>query len=120
MAENYITCQAEKGSINISEDVLVSMVRTAINEIDGVASLSNNAGTELAELLGIKSASKGLKVQIKDGVITVDTIIMVRYGCNVVSVAKEVQDKVTAAVESMTGMGSPVVNVHVSGVAFDK
>ena len=45
---------------------------------------------------------------------------MVRYGCNVVSVAKEVQDKVTSAVESMTGMGSPVVNVHVSGVAFDK
>lgn len=59
-------------------------------------------------------------MQINDGVITVDTIIMVRYGCNVVSVAKEVQDKVTAAVESMTGMGSPVVNVHVSGVAFDK
>ena len=73
-----------------------------------------------AELLGIKSASKGVKVQINDGVITVDAIIMVRYGCNVVSVAKEVQDKVTSAVESMTGMGSPVVNVHVSGVAFDK
>ena len=117
MGENYITCQAEKGSINISEDVLLSMVRAVINEIDGVASIVNNAGTEL---LGIKSASKGVKVQINDGVITVDAIIMVRYGCNVVSVAKEVQDKVTSAVESMTGMGSPVVNVHVSGVAFDK
>ena len=53
MGENYITCQAEKGSINISEEVLVSMVRAAINEIDGVASLANNAGNELAELLGI-------------------------------------------------------------------
>ena len=80
MGENYITCQAEKGSINISEEVLVSMVRAAINEIDGVASLANNAGNELAELLGIKSATRGLKVQINDGVITVDTIIMVRYG----------------------------------------
>ena len=45
---------------------------------------------------------------------------MVRYGSNVVSVAKQVQDAVTGAVESMTGMGAPVVNVHVSGVAFDK
>ncbi len=61
-----------------------------------------------------------MKVQIKDGVITVDVIIMVRYGSNVVSVAKQVQDAVTGAVESMTGMGAPVVNVHVSGVAFDK
>ena len=45
---------------------------------------------------------------------------MVRYGSNVVGVAQQVQDAVTAAVESMTGMGTPVVNVHVSGVAFDK
>ena len=49
MGENYITCKEEKGSINISEDVLVSMVRAAVNEIDGVASLVNNAGAELAE-----------------------------------------------------------------------
>lgn len=41
MGENYITCQAEKGSINISEDVLLSMVRAVINEIDGVASIVN-------------------------------------------------------------------------------
>ena len=120
MGENYITSKDEKGSINISEDVLVSMVRAAVNEIDGVASLVNNAGAELAELLGIKSPGKGVKVQINDGVITVDVIIMVRYGSNVVSVAKQVQDTVTGAVESMTGMGAPVVNVHVSGVAFDK
>ena len=30
------------------------------------------------------------------------------------------QESVTSAVESMTGMGKPIVNVHVSGVAFDK
>lgn len=120
MAENYITCQQDNGSINISEDVVVSMVRAVINEIDGVASLTNNTGAELAELLGIKSPAKGVKVQIRDGVMNIDTIIMVRYGCNIVSVAKQVQDTVTSAVESMTGMGSPVVNVHVSGVAFDK
>ena len=59
-------------------------------------------------------------VQIEDGKMTVDVIIMVRYGCNVVGVAQQVQDAVTQAVESMAGMGTPVVNVHVSGVAFDK
>ena len=120
MGENYITCQGEKGSINISEDVLYSMVRAAGGEIDGVAALSNNAGAELAELLGIRNVGKGVKVQIADGQITVDIIIMVRYGENVVGVAKQVQEAVTGAVESMTGMGTPIVNVHVSGVAFDK
>ena len=39
MPENYITCQDEKGSINISEDVVAAMVRAAITEVDGVAVL---------------------------------------------------------------------------------
>ena len=114
MPENYITCQDEKGSINISEDVVAAMVRAAITEVDGVAGIATSAGTELAELLGIKSAAKGIKVQM------VDTIITVRYGCSVVAVARAVQESVTSAVESMTGIGKPIVNVHVSGVAFDK
>ena len=67
MPENYITCQDEKGSINISEDVVAAMVRAAITEVDGVAGIATSAGTELAELLGIKSAAKGIKVQIVDG-----------------------------------------------------
>ena len=120
MPENYITCQDEKGGINISEDVVAAMVRAAITEVDGVAGIATSAGTELAELLGIKSAAKGIKVQIVDGTMTVDTIITVRYGCSVVAVARAVQESVTSAVESMTGIGKPIVNVHVSGVAFDK
>lgn len=120
MAENYITCQDDRGSINISEDVIVSMVRTAINEVEGVAALTQPAGAELAEILGIKSASKGLKVQFIDGKITIDAVIMVRYGFNVVSVAQQVQEAVTVAIESMTGIEKPQVNVHVSGVAFEK
>lgn len=80
MPENYITCQDEKGSINISEDVVAAMVRAAITEVDGVAGVATSTGTELAELLGIKSAAKGIKVQIVDGTMTVDTIITVRYG----------------------------------------
>ena len=32
MGENYITCQAEKGSINISEEVITSVVKSAIGD----------------------------------------------------------------------------------------
>ena len=33
---------------------------------------------------------------------------------------KAVQNAVTTAVQDMTGVGKPVVNVHISGVAFEK
>ena len=120
MGDNYISCKAENGSINISEDVISTMVRTAITEIDGVAGISNTAGAELAELIGIKTVSKGIKIQIVDDTIKVDAVILVRYGCNIVNVAKEVQNSVTEAVQAITGIDKAEVNVHVSGVAFEK
>ncbi len=120
MGENYITCQEENGSINISEEVISSMVRAAISEVEGVAGLSNTYGAEIAELIGLKSLSKGVKVQFTDGKIIVDTIITVTYGCNVVAVAKAVQEKVMNAVQAATGLENAAVNVHVSGIAFDK
>lgn len=120
MGDNYISCKAENGSINISEDVISTMVRTAITEIDGVAGISNTAGAELAELIGIKTVSKGIKVQIVDDTIKVDAVILVRYGCNIVNVAKEVQNSVTEAVQAITGIDKAEINVHVSGVGFEK
>ena len=120
MGENYITCQEQLGSINISEDVINSMVRTAITEVDGVAGLSNTAGAELAERFGLKTVARGVKVQFVESRIVVDAIITVMYGRNIVNVAKTVQEKVMSVVQSTTGIENAEVNVHVSGVAFEK
>ena len=120
MGENYITCQEEKGSINISEEVINGVIRSAVSEVEGVAGLSNTAGAELAELIGFKTISKGVKVQFIDGKIIVDVIINVVYGCNIMNVAKNVQERVMSIVQATTGIEQAEVNVHVSGIAFDK
>lgn len=120
MAENYITCREKNGSINISEDVIAGMVRNAVLEVEGVASLANTAGAEISELLGIRTLSKGVKVQFADGKVMVDTILTVSYGSSVLKVARAVQEKVQAAVQATTGLEQVEVNVHVTGIAFDK
>ena len=117
MSENYISCKAENGSINISEEVISAMVRTAVTEVDGVAAISNTTTGEIAELIGIKSMSKGITVQIIDDTVKVD---LVRYGCNIVNVAREVQNSVGEVVQAVTGIEKAEINVHVSGVAFEK
>ena len=78
------------------------------------------AGAELAELFGLKTVAKGVKVQFVESKIVVDAIITVMYGRNIVSVAKAVQEKVLSVVQSTTGIENAEVNVHVSGVAFEK
>ncbi|MCR5664795.1 MAG: Asp23/Gls24 family envelope stress response protein [Oscillospiraceae bacterium] len=120
MNDNYIVCQEELGSINISEDVIVSLVRSAVAEVEGVAGLANTAGGELSELLGLKTVTKGVKVQLDENRVTVDVIINVYYGRSIVQVAQEVQEKISGVIQATTGFEKPQVNVHVSGLAFDK
>lgn len=119
MLENYITTQTEKGNISISEDVLNVIITSTVTEVNGVAGMANTSGSDITEFLGLKSTSRGIKITEEDGKTVVNVLIMVRYGSSVTVVAKKAQEAVCSAIETMTGM-KPVVNVHVSGIAFDR
>ena len=56
---NYLSYQEDSGSINISEEVILTIVRGAALDVKGVSSLSTTAGAELAELIGLKTIPKG-------------------------------------------------------------
>ena len=114
MPENYINITGEKGSVNISEEVIAVIASSALAEVDGVAGY---AGGEKYEYLGKKPGSKGVRAYFADGGIVINIVMMVRYGCGIAKVASEAQKAVISAVESMTGI-EPTVNVSVSGVAF--
>ncbi len=120
MNDTYITCQEENGSINISEEVISSVVRASVVEVEGVAGLANTAGSEIAELIGIKSLSRGVKVQFSEEKMIVDAIVNVSYGSNIIEVAKAVQEKIMSVVQFTTGIENAQVNVHVAGISFDK
>lgn len=117
---NYISYQEENGSINISEEVILTIVRAAVTEVEGVSSLSTTAGTELAELIGLKSIPKGVTTRFDNNKIITDVIINVSYGNNVVNVAKAVQDSVRSVIQATTGFEDAEVNVHVSGISFER
>ena len=119
MGDSYISYREENGSINISEDVISGIVRTAALDVEGVSGMSTTAGAELAELIGLKTLPKGVKVHF-EGQIIVDVIITVVYGNNVVNVAKNVQAAVKSVIQASTGFEDAEVNVHVSGISFDR
>ena len=64
MAENkeYYTQEMENGSIQISEDVVASVTGMAVLEVEGVCGLSSSIGTDIAEMLGMKTLSKGVRL----------------------------------------------------------
>jgi len=120
MPENYVTSQTEKGNISVSEDVINVMVTAAVSEIEGVAGLTSASNNDIAEFLGIRNpSSRGIKITSENGEAVIDIVIMVRYGYGVTVVGKKVQEQVASSVEAMTGLKTRV-NVHVTGIAFDK
>ena len=119
MPDTYFTIPDEKGSINISEDVIAAITGNALSEMEDIAAFSNTAGSELSELIGKKSLSKGIRVSFADSDITIDATIMVRYGGNITELCEKAQEAVCTAVDSITGV-KPVVNIRVAGITFEK
>ena len=122
MAESkqYITQNQENGTVQISEDVIISIVTVAVGATEGVAGFSARLGSDIAEILGRKNWGKGVKLTItEDDRLFIECNIVATYGYAVVNVAKAVQENVTSAVESMTGIQVTEVNVNVCGITVE-
>ena len=119
MAENkYITQAQENGNVKISEDVIYTIADHALAEVEGYVALSTKPGADIADLIGKKSWGKGMKISIaEDDSIAVDCNVIIAYGQSVVSVANAIQEAITSALESMTGVRVSGVNVNICGIA---
>ena len=112
MAENkqYITQIQEGGNVMISEDVVATIVEHTLTEVEGVV----KGGSEV---VGKKSWGKGLRISIaEDNTVSIGCNVIVSYGESVVDVAKTIQEAVTNAVESVTGVSVKDVHVNVCGI----
>ena len=117
----YVSRPDELGNIHISEEVLAVIAAAAALEVEGVGSLAANLGSDLAELLGKKNLAKGVHIAVSEGEsVSVDISILIKYGYTIPEVAKNVQQSVKNAVESMTGFQVERVDVNVSAITAAK
>lgn len=123
MAENkeYFSQEYENGSIQISEEVAASIAAAAILEVEGVCGLSSNISTDIAEMLGVKSLSKGVRLTSDEsGALHVDCNVVVKFGQSVFSLARTIQETVQSNLESITGLKVAQVNVNICGISLPK
>ena len=114
--EYKIQLKNNYGEIIIANEAIAVITGLAAMEVEGVASMAGNATRELISKIGIKSLSKGVKVDVLEDVVTVDVTLNLKYGYNVKDVSVKVQDKVKIAIENMTGLVVADVNVRVAGI----
>ncbi|WP_127585992.1 Asp23/Gls24 family envelope stress response protein [Paenibacillus koleovorans] len=110
--------KTDMGTIQIAPEVIEVIAGLATVEVPGVAGMSGGFAGGIAELLGRKNLSKGVKVEVGQREAAVDVSIVIEFGTRIPEVASEIQRNVKHAIESMTGLNVVEVNVHIHDVQF--
>lgn len=105
------------GSVRIADEVISIIAGLAATEVSGVAGMSGGLVGGIADLLGKKSLSKGVKVHLGEKQVAVDLYVILEYGVIIPDIAIKIQEKVKDAVETMSGIQVMEVNIHVEGIS---
>jgi uncharacterized alkaline shock family protein YloU len=107
------------GSLKISEDVISTVAKLTINEINGVHSLAPSSASVM-EIVAKTGATKSIKIDLNGDVAQIDISVILKSGHKIKDVAERIQTAVKDAVQNMTGVAVSKVNIYVAGVKFDE
>lgn len=110
------------GTVSFATDVVATIAGLAATEVEGVASMSSPS-SGLADMFARKNSrnfTKGVRIDLDGNLVLVDITIVVEYGSPVPDVARGIQENVKKAIETMSGLTVQTVDVHVSGISFDR
>lgn len=110
---------ANLGEVKIADEVVAVIAALAATETDGVASMAGNITNELISKLGMRKLSRGVKVDVLEGVVTVSLALNLKYNYSIVDVTAKVQERVKSAIENMTGLEVADINIRVAGVEME-
>lgn len=112
-----VTMNNEYGSIEVSADVIATVVGGSATEIPGVVGMASRQQVRdgLNEILRKENYAKGIVVRQDEGVV-VDVYIIVSYGTKISEVSKNVQERVSYQLEASLGVQADAINIFVHGV----
>ena len=105
------------GEVKIADEVVAIIAALAATEVEGVASMAGNITNELIGKLGMKNLSKGVKVDVLEGIVTVSLALNLKYNYSIVEVSARVQEKVKNAIENMVGLEVTSIDIKIASVA---
>ena len=108
------------GEVKIADEVVAIIAGLAATEVEGVSSMAGNITNELVSKLRMKNLSKGIRVEVAEGVVKVAVALNIAYGYAIPQVSSKVQERVKNAIENMTGLEVSGVNVRIASVDMGK
>ena len=110
------------GTVTFATDVVATIAGLAATEVEGVANMTSPS-SGIADMFSRKSSrnfTKGVRIDLEENTVRVDITIVVEYGTPVPDVARGIQENVKKAIETMSGLNVHSVDVHVTGISFER
>ena len=107
------------GTITYANEVIAIIAGVATSEVEGIAGMVTSGG--LTDIIGRnRNITRGVKVELGTEETSVDLYVIIEYGTPIQKAARDAQENVRKAIETMTGLRVVRVDVHVQGVSFEK
>ncbi len=104
------------GAVRISPQVLATSARLATLAVSGVVAMHRALPSDVNRWLKGKSAGDGVRIQVVDDAVSVDLHITAAKNVNLYELGREIQARVSRAIQDMIGMPVLAVNVHIEDV----
>jgi len=108
------------GRVIVSSEILAIIAGKAALEVEGVTGIGGYFPGTVKNKTMRKHMPKGVAIAVEDENVKVAVAIKVQMGTKLHEVSKEVQNRIKAAVETMTGLVVTEVNVRVAAIAPEK
>jgi len=106
----------EGDSIRISSEVIAVIAGIVSNDIPGISGMSGGIVGGIAEKLGRRDLTKGIKVKVDEDRVTIDLNVIAEYGTSIVDSTAKLKKEIRGNVENTTGLKVESVNINVLGL----
>lgn len=107
------------GEVRIANDVISVIAGMALCDIPGIF-IDNRLPEAFIDRSNAKNITKAIRIDVQDGAVAVSIVVSIEYGKNISELCVEVQDKIRAAVQTMTGLTVSRIDVTVADLVFKK
>lgn len=115
-----VSAPADAEAMLLAPGVMETIVRIAVNDVDGVVGVCSPQASRPRKLFSSKSAAPGVDVAMDDnGKASIAVHLTVNYGHVLPDLAAQVRQAIAEALASQVGVGVNNIDVYIDNIAFN-
>lgn len=114
-----VKINTKDGQIELTDDVIATVVGGATTEIFGVVGMASKSAIKdnFQALLGKENYAKGVVIKTtEEGHIAVDVYTVMSYGVKISEVSRNIQERVKFNLENQLGIAADTVNIYIQNI----